>query len=92
MSEVKEQVITNEKVRKVFFYIPNIKQHIATQQLNFVGKVVSSSDDQLPTKIITAWCNHKGLIGSLLNTKKKSILHNIRHIISGGDKTGALNT
>ena len=58
-SEVKDQHITNEAVRSKFFDIPNIEKQIATQQLNFIGKVARNSDDHLPTKLITAWCNHK---------------------------------
>ena len=54
MTEMKDQPITNEIVRRIFFYIPNIAKHIATRQLIFIGKVARNSDNYLPTKILTA--------------------------------------
>ena len=92
MTEVKYQHITNETVKRKFFDIPNIKKQIATQQLTFIRNVARNSDDHLPTKLITAWCNHKGRRGGVLHTNKKPIVHNLRLIIPGGDKTGALKT
>ena len=59
MSEVKYQRNTNETVRRNCFGILNIEEQIATRQLTFIGKMTRNSDDHLPTKILTAWCNHK---------------------------------
>ena len=87
---VKEQGITNETIRKKFFDIPNIEKQIATWQLTFISKVARNSDGHLPTKIITAWCNHKRLRGGVMHTKNKSIVHNLRLVMPGVGKTGAL--
>ena len=53
MTEVKYQRITNETVRRKLFYILNIKEQIATQQLTFIEKVARNSDNHLPTKLLT---------------------------------------
>ena len=90
MSEVKDQHITNETLRKNFSDIPNIEKQIATRQLTFIGKVAQNSDDHLTTKLLTAWCNHKRRRGGVIHTNKKSIVHSLRLIIPGVDKTGAL--
>ena len=90
MTEVKYKRIPNETVRRKCFGILNIEEKIATQQLTFIGKVTRNSDDHLPTKLLTAWCNHKRRLGGVLHTNKKYIAHNLRLIIPGVEKTGAL--
>ena len=85
MDEEKYKHITNETVRKKFFNITNIKKQITTRQLTFIVKVACNSDDHLPTKLITAWCNHKIQRGGLLHTNNKSIV-NIKNINSHGSK------
>ena len=92
MTEVKDQRITNETVRRNCFGILNSEEKIATRQLTFIGKVTRNSDDHLPTKLITAWCNHKRRRGGILHTNKKSIFHNLRLTIPGVRKTGAPKT
>ena len=77
MTEVKEERIRNAEVRERFFNIPNVKNQIAKRQLAFIGKVVRNSDLQLPTKLLTAWCNHKQKRGEILHSNKKSIVQNI---------------
>ena len=66
MADMKYQHITNETVRKKIFDIPNIKKQITTRQLNFIGKVACKADDHLPTKLLTACCNHKRRRGGVL--------------------------
>ena len=92
MDEVKDQHVTNDTIRKKYFDIPNIKKQIATQKLAFIGKVACNSDDHLPTKLLTARYNHKRQCEGVLHTNKKSIVRNLRLIIPGVEKTGALKT
>ena len=92
MSEVKDQHITNKTVRRKNFDIPNIEKQIATRQLTFIGKMSRNSDDHLPTKLLTEWCNHKRRRGVVLHTNKKSIVHNLQLIIPEVDKAGTLKT
>ena len=92
MTEVKDQRITNKTLRRNCLGILNIEEKITTQQLTFIGKVTRNSDDHLPTKLLTAWCNHKRWRGGVLYTNKKYNVHNLRLIIPGVAKTGALKT
>ena len=73
MSEVKEERITNAEVRGMFFKIPIIQNQIAKHQLTFIGKLVRNFGLQLPTKLLTAWCNHKRKRVGVLHSNKKSI-------------------
>ena len=75
-----------------FFGIPNTKKQTAKQQLTFIGKVVQNSDNQPPTKIINAWCNHKRRRRGVLHTNKKTVLHYLHLVIPGVEKNGVLNT
>ena len=92
MNEVKEQHITNDKVRKKFFDITNIKKQIATRQLTFIIQVARNSDDHIPTKVFTTWCKQKRRSIGAVHMNKKSIAHDLHIIIPGVYKTGALNT
>ena len=87
MTEVKEGRIRNAEVRERFFNIPNIQNQIEKLQLTFIGKVVRNSDLQLPTKLLTAWCNHKRKRGGVLHPNKKSIVQNIALILPYIGKT-----
>ena len=86
MSVVKEQHITNETARKIFIGILNIKQQITIRKITFIVKVVRNSDDQLPTKLITVWCNHKRRRGLILHTNKTFIVYNIHLVILWGER------
>ena len=81
MAEVKEEITINVEVRERFFNIPTIQNQIAKRHLTFIGKVVHNSDLQLPTKLLTAWCNHKRKRGGVLHSNKKSIVQNIALIL-----------
>ena len=82
-NEVKKQRITNEASRKKLFNITNIKKQIPTGKLTFIGKGARNYDDHIPTKFITMWCNQKRRHGDVLDTNKKSIVHNLHLVISG---------
>ena len=91
MTEVKEEIIRNAEVRERLFNIPTIQNQIATRQLTFIGKVVRNLDQQLPTKLLTAWCNHKLRRGGVLHSNKKSIVQNIALILPCIGKTGRMS-
>ena len=64
--------ITNKSVRTKFFNIPTIRNQIAQRQLTFIGKVFHNKDDQIPTQLLTAWCDNKRRRAGVLQTKKKN--------------------
>ena len=84
---MEEERIRNTEVRERFFNIPTIQNQIEKRQLTFIGKVVRNSDQQLPTKLLTAWCNHKRRRGRVLHSNKKSIVQNIALILPCIGKT-----
>ena len=66
IAKVIEERITNISIRERFFDIPTIRNQIAHRQLTFIVKVVRNPDEQIPTQLLTAWCNHKRKPGGVL--------------------------
>ena len=91
MTEVKEERIRNAEVRERFFNIPTIQNQIAKRQLTFIGKVVRNSDQQLPTKLLTAWCNQKQRRVGVIHLNKKYIVQNIALNLPCIGKTGIMS-
>ena len=92
ITQVIDERITNESVRTRFFNIPTIRNQIAQQKLTFIGKVVRNKDDQIPTQLLTAWCDNKRQRGGVLQNNKKKLAKKIRLIIPGAAKDGLLTT
>ena len=72
--------------------IPTIRYHIEKQQLKFIRKLVSNSEDQIPTQLLTAWCDKKRKLGAPLQNNRKNLAQNIRLIVPGAEKYGLLTT
>ena len=54
ITQVIDERIRNESVRMRFCRIPSIRNLLAKRQLTFIGKVVRNSDNQIPTRLLTA--------------------------------------
>ena len=73
-TQVKAEIITNEMISHRLFDIPTIQNQVAKWQLNFIGKVTSKSDNQIPTNLITVGCNNKQKVGGVLHSNNKNLL------------------
>ena len=90
--QVKYKHITNEAVHIFFCGIPSLRNQIAKRQLSFIGKVVHNHDSQIPTQLLTVWCNHPRKQGGLLQTNKRKITENLQLIIPSAEKYGRLSS
>ena len=54
--------------------------------------MVRNSEYQIPTQILTAWCENKHKPGLQIKNNKKNLAHNIRLIVPGAAKYGLLTT
>ena len=70
--------------------IPTIRYQLAKRQLTFIGKVVKNLEDQIPTQLLTVWCDNKRKPGAPLQNNKKNLAQNIRLIVPGAGKCGLL--
>ena len=57
ITQVIDKHITNDSIRMRFCHILSIRHQIAKRQHPFIGKVVWNSDNQIPTRLLTAWCD-----------------------------------
>ena len=83
-----DEKTTNESVQKRLFKIPTIRYQLAKRQLTFIGKVVRNSEDQIPTQLLTAWCDNKRKPCAPLQNNKKNLAQNLCLIVPGAAKYG----
>ena len=73
--QVKDERISNKKLRKIFYNILDASRLNAVKQLNFIGKIVRREDSFFPKQLLTAWVNNKRKRGGVLTTNRKSIVN-----------------
>ena len=74
----------------MFFNIPTIRNQIAFRQLTYIEKIVRRESTHIPTRLLTAWCDHPRKVGRPLITKKKCIVKNLQIVIPEVDDDGTL--
>ena len=90
MRHVIEHQIKNDQVCEMFFNIPTIRNQIAFRQLTYIGKIVRRESTHIPTRLLTAWCDHPSKVGRPLLTNKQCIVRNIQIFIPEVDDDGTL--
>ena len=78
MSMVKEEKIRNERVSEMFYSIPCVRNMIAAQQMDFIGKMMRGPPDRPLLNMITACCDHKRRVGRPQTTGKIFMVENLR--------------
>jgi len=76
--EVKDNHIRNEKIRRLFYDIPCIRNMIAARQLGFLGKVIRGPHDAPARRMLTACCQHKRNQGRPYLHNKDVIVQHLR--------------
>ena len=92
MSQVIGRHIKNASIREKFYNIPTIKNQIAFRQLTYLDKIFRQEASHIPTRLLTAWCDHPRKVGRPLLTHKQSIVRNIQLVLPEVDRTGLLST
>ena len=67
-----DKTITNQSLRKLLCNIPIIWDQIAKRQLTFIGKIVRTSEDQIPTMLLSELCDNKHKRSAPLQNNKQS--------------------
>jgi hypothetical protein len=78
MFKVKEERIRNKHVRRMFFDIPQVRNMIAAQQMDFIGSVVRAPHNRPAQRMLTAWCNNTHLVSCPFLHNKDHIVKNLR--------------
>ena len=78
ITQVQEERIRNDKIRRLFYEIPCVTNMIAARQLGFLGKVVRGPHDAPARRMLTACCQHKRKRGRPYLHNKDVIVRNLR--------------
>ena len=78
MSTVREHRLHNDKVRRMFYSIPCVRNMIAARQMDFIGKMIRGPPDRPSRNMITACCDHKRRVGRPQTTGKNFMVENLR--------------
>ena len=78
ITQVQEERIRNDKVRRQFYDIPCVTNMVAARQLKFLGKVVRGPHDTPARRMLTACCHHKRKRGRPYLHNKDVIVRNLR--------------
>ncbi len=78
ITNVQEQHLQNEKIHRMFYNIPCVKNMITARQLGFLGKVVRGPIGHPAHRMLTACCQHKRNQGRPYLHNKDVIVRNLR--------------
>ena len=73
----------------MLYNIPTVQNQIAFRQITYLGKLFQHEASHIPTRLLTAWCDHPCKVGRPLLTNKQSMVRNIRLVIPGVDGSGS---
>ena len=91
-TQVIDEHITNDSVWRRFCHIPSLRNQFAKRQLTFIGKIERNSDSQIPTRLLTAWCDHPRRRGAPLQRNKKNLVKNLQLIVPSVPNNGRLSS
>ena len=89
--EVREDHMKIVTIRKKFYDMPDIRRIISVRQLLCIRKVVRNSIEQIPSKKLACWVEHKRKPGRVMLNDRKPIVQNLQLLLLGEvDKVGSL--
>ena len=91
MGQVIDRHIKNSSIQEMLYNIPTVQNQIAFRQITYLGKLFQHEASHIPTRLLTAWLGHPRKVGHHLLTNKQNMASNIRLVIPGVDRSGALS-
>ena len=88
-SDVMDEKIKNSTVCRKFNIIGTIEEMIAKRRWKFIGRVISMSEEKIPARDLSAWCNLKRHVGRPNISTRFSLLQDIGKIIPNVSKDGS---
>ena len=81
MQQVHDERIRNERVRKIFFNIPDAESQLTIRQMTYIGKLTRTPEDHPPKQLLPAWVNKPRPRGGVLTTNKKAIVRSLAKLL-----------
>ena len=81
MSEVIDDHITNERIRKIFHDIPDAEAILNARTMTYLGKTARSPDFHPPKLFMTAWVRNPRPKAGVLSTNKKTMVRSLNALL-----------
>jgi len=81
MSEVIDDHISNETIRKIFHDIPDAGTALTARAMTYLGKTARAPDSHPPKPFITAWIKNPRPKSGVLTTNKKALVRGINTLL-----------
>ena len=81
MSEVIDDHISNEQIRKIFHDIPDAEAMLNARSMNYLGKTTRSPDSHPPKLLLTAWVQNPRPKSGVLSTNKKAMVRSLNALL-----------
>ena len=81
MSEVIDDHISNEQIRKIFHDIPDAETMLNARSMNFLGKTTRAPNSHPPKLLMTAWVNNPRPKSGVLSTNKKAMVRSLNALL-----------
>jgi hypothetical protein len=81
MSEVIDDHITNEQIRKIFHDIPDAEAILNARTMTYLGKTARSPDLHPPKLLMTAWIRRPRPKSGVLSTNKKAMVRSLNTLL-----------
>ena len=83
MCQIIDWHIKNNSILEMFYNTPTVQNQIAFCQLTYLDKLFLRKTYQIPTRLLTAWCEHPRKVGRPLLTNKQIMVRNIQLVTPG---------
>jgi flagellar biosynthesis GTPase FlhF len=80
-TEVIDDHITNERIRKIFHDIPDAETILNARTMTYLGKTVHSPDQHPPKLFMTAWVQNPRPKSGVLSTNKKAMVRSLNTLL-----------
>jgi hypothetical protein len=80
-SEVIDDHISNEQIRKSFHDIPDAEATLNTRSTTYLGKMARSPDQHPPKLLMTAWVKNPRPKSGVLSTNKKAMVRSLNSLL-----------
>ena len=87
---VMEHRIKNERVREMFLTYRRFTTKLPLLNSLTFGKITRRESTHIPTRLLTAWCDHPRKVGRPILTNKQCIVQNLQLVIPEVNDDGAL--
>ena len=92
ITQVIDKHITNDSIRMRFCHIPSIRHQIAKRRFPLLERSFRNSNNQIPTRLLTVWCDCPRRRGAPLQNNKNNLVKKIQLIVPSAASDGRFSS